>query len=103
MTKLDDELEKAVASAEADAPVQAAVSRDAQEERKPRRVRNLRVLALSIGARARVAAILHQQSDDEDRLHHQQRACKILHPVNRLCSMMRLPDTLGSGDCDPNT
>src|SRR6187397_1422771 len=43
MTKLDDELARAVAASEADAPVQAPVSRDAQEEKKPRR--NLGLLA----------------------------------------------------------
>jgi cytochrome c-type biogenesis protein CcmE len=43
MTKLDDELAKAVAASEADAPVQAPVSRDAHEDKKPRR--NLGLLA----------------------------------------------------------
>jgi cytochrome c-type biogenesis protein CcmE len=43
MTKLDDELAKAVAASEADAPVQAPVSRDAPEDKKPRR--NLGLLA----------------------------------------------------------
>jgi cytochrome c-type biogenesis protein CcmE len=52
MTKLDEELARAVAAAEADAPTQAAVSRDAPAERKPRRNLGLLLALLVMGGGA---------------------------------------------------
>jgi cytochrome c-type biogenesis protein CcmE len=49
MSKLDEELAKAVEASESDVPVQAAVSRDAQEEKKPRRNLGLLLALLVMG------------------------------------------------------
>ena len=57
MTKLDEELAKAVASSEADAQGLPPVSRDAQEERKPRRNLGL-LLALLVMGGATLALVM---------------------------------------------
>jgi cytochrome c-type biogenesis protein CcmE len=49
MSKLDEELAKAVEASEADVPVQVPVSRDAQAEKKPRRNLGLLLALLVMG------------------------------------------------------
>ena len=52
MTRLDEELERAVASSEAETPAETAVTKDAPAERKPRRNLGLLVALLVMGGGA---------------------------------------------------
>jgi hypothetical protein len=69
---------------------------------QPGRMGDFRILTLYVGAGARVAPVLHQQCDDEDRLHSQQCARQVLQRIDGRRSLS-FRTTLGRPEAAPNT